>query len=182
VASIGSAAPEVVVIATGARPLVMSETGIVGQGAWLAEDVLKQRPELAEPVAVVGAGVIGSETAHFLVDLGYRVLLFEQHSEMARGVVGAARHFLLEALRERLAGHYAYGLVTEAEAGRVVVNITGTRREFTVGSVVLATGRVPRDPLSGAIKGSEVHVIGDARKPWHAQAAIHAGAELGRTL
>jgi 2,4-dienoyl-CoA reductase-like NADH-dependent reductase (Old Yellow Enzyme family) len=182
VASIASAAPEVVVIATGARPLVMSETGILGEGAWAAEDVLRQRPDLTEPVAVVGAGVVGSETAHFLVDLGYRVLLFEQHSELARGVVGPARHFLLEALRERLAGHYTHALVTEARAGRVVASISETRREFTVGSVVLATGRVPDDTLSGALAGPEVHVIGDARKPWHAQAAIHAGAELGRTL
>ncbi|NPV48538.1 MAG: FAD-dependent oxidoreductase [Armatimonadetes bacterium] len=175
---IAEAAPEVLVLAPGARSRTLAEAGISGEATWAAADVLRLRPDLSEPVAVIGGDVSGAETAHFLAELGYDVVLLEKEAEIARGVTPAARHFLLAALEELGVVVHTLTTVTAVEPGLVRAGL----QEFACGSVVSALGRVPGVVLPQQPRDCEVHVIGDAARPWHAQAAIYAGAELGRAI
>lgn len=179
-----AAAPEAVVLAVGAQPRSPQACGIEGAAVWTAAEVLRQRPDLPEPVAVVGGDVSGTETAHFLADLGYPVLLFEQEADLARHVTAAARHFLLAALAEKNVAVHCLARVTKVSDSRVRAEVDGEVQEFPVGTVVLALGRQPAaTALADSLPaGLEVHVIGDAAHPLHAQAAIHMGALTGREL
>lgn len=187
-ADIRALAPEVLVLATGARPRTMAECGITGDGGWTAAQVLSQRPDLADPVAVIDGDVSGAETAHYLADLGHRVVLIEREGEIARGVPPNARHFLVQALEGLAVEVHCRVTVAEvrrdtsgANAYTAVGASGGSWQEFGAGDVVLAGGRVAEAPVFD-VPGCEVHIIGDAARPWHAQAAIYAGAELGRAL
>lgn len=178
VAGVAEAAPEVVVLATGARNRTLADAGISGQADGSAAEVLRQRPDLTEPVVVIGGDVSGAETAHFLAALGYDVVLPEKEAEIGRHVTPAARHFLLAALQELGVVVHTMTTVTAVEPGLVRAG----PREFACGSVVSALGRTADVGWSEPLGGCDVHVIGDAARPWHAQAAIYAGAELGRRI
>jgi len=72
--------PDVVLLATGATPVVgviPSEVPVIN--SW---DMLAGKAETPEgkTVAVIGGGVVGCETAHYLVDRGNKVAIFEMLS------------------------------------------------------------------------------------------------------
>jgi len=58
------------------------------------------------------------------------------------------------------------------------------RRYDDAGTVVLAIGRRPRGELIEELEGAslDIIVIGDAKEPRHAQAAVYEGAEAGREI
>ena len=73
--------PEVLVLATGARPHVPFESG--GAELITYEDVFSGEVELREPVTVVGGGSTGSEVAVHLAQRGHRVTLVEESGTLA---------------------------------------------------------------------------------------------------
>ena len=60
-----------------------------------------------------------------------------------------------------------------------------TRREDSIGGVdllVYATPRIVEEPLSAALAGLEVHLVGDCQSPRDLMAAIHGGHAVGLRL
>lgn len=178
--------PDVVVIATGARPLRGESLPLGAGGRYeLAWDVLAGTVALADPVYIVGGDQTGAETAHLLAEQGHQVTILERSTGIGLDIPAAPRQFLLTRLEELgvrlLVGHEVLGLDAE---GINCQTAGGTRRFNAPGSVVLAIGRRPEDGLARKLEQTliEAHVIGDARQPRHAQAAVHEGAAIGREI
>jgi len=186
--------PEVVVVATGATPLIPDDIPGIRDGtvatAW---DVLAGRAGLrAKNVVVLGGGSVGCETADFLAETGDNpfvgrtsVTVVEKTDEVAMDMAGQARSLLMERLREKGVRILVGTTVREIRKEGVVVERDGSR-EFLGGVdlVVLALGAAPVDELSEGIGGlvPEVYVIGDARRPRRILDAISEGAEAGMRI
>lgn len=172
--------PDLVVLATGARPYAQApDLGDVPVfDAW---DVLAgARPEGAILVADWGGERTGLDTGELLAAEGREVTLVTAAPMPGFSVHQYARHQYLARL-ERAGVTIASGLeLDSAGPGEVRCrSIFAPERgtTFTVDAVVTALGRVPEDELSRALHKSEIaHVsAGDCRSPRGLEEAILEG-------
>jgi 2,4-dienoyl-CoA reductase-like NADH-dependent reductase (Old Yellow Enzyme family)/thioredoxin reductase len=186
--------PDVVVVATGASPLVPEKIpGIDKDKVVTAWEVLAGHEACkARRVLIVGGGLTGCETADFLAlptdnmaAAPTEVTLLELQEEIALDSMAEPRHLLLERLREKRVHVIVRARVKEILDDGVVFERDGqeeTLRDFEY--VILAMGVKPVDTLSKQIEGKvpEVYVIGDATQPRRALDATAGGAEIGRRI
>ncbi|MFP3904198.1 MAG: FAD-dependent oxidoreductase [Armatimonadota bacterium] len=175
-----------IIIATGAVQRRLDEMDGDFEGRLIAaSDVLTEKvTDLAGPVAIVGGDVTGTETAHFLADRGYEVMILEKRSRIGADMVGVARRFLLEALQELDIEIITDAEVIAAQPGEVRAIVKTEEKTFDCASVVYAVGWVPDDILACELRSSNlpVHIIGDAAGARHIQAAVYEGALTAREL
>jgi len=178
--------PDHTIIATGAREL-RGESLPFGAGgrhvtAW---EVLRGEVEVQDPVYIIGGDQTGAETAHLLAEAGHRVSILERSTGIALGVASAPRRFLLERLEDlRVQVHVVHEVMGLDAEGIRCETSAGTKRFNDPGTVVLAIGRRAEDKLAADLEDTllKVTVIGDAKSPRHAQAAVHEGALVGREI
>ena len=172
-------APDVVVVATGARPAYRD-------GTISAHDVLSGTA-LAGPstALVVGGGMTGCDTAELLASRGLKVTLVEMQDEIAAGMFTEARKVLMHLFEEKQVTVLTDATVKELLPDGALVERQGREDEIRgMDTVILATGTEPVNDLAEALRSvvDEVHVIGDASEPRQALDAIAEGAEVGRRI
>jgi 2,4-dienoyl-CoA reductase-like NADH-dependent reductase (Old Yellow Enzyme family)/NADPH-dependent 2,4-dienoyl-CoA reductase/sulfur reductase-like enzyme len=186
--------PDVVIIATGAEPLIPSIKGVDKPNVITAHDVLasKKTPAEIAKAVVIGGGLVGCETADYIAERGDHmwnprraVTIIEMLPDIALDAVAGPRSFLLKRLRGDDVKCITSATVKEILDDGVVYEIDG-REESVCGmdTIILAVGAKSVDGLSDNIKGkvAEVYVIGDAKEPRRIVNAIHEGAEVAREI
>jgi len=171
---IGQARPEVLLVAVGSDFLIPPVPGCDKECAATAGEVLLGKRTSGDKVVVVGAGLIGCETALYLAEeLDKQVTIVEMLDEMLVGVQGACREALRERLQEMgVVVHLGWRLDEVSDRAVVCRDEKGQRLEIEADTVVLATGLVARTDVAERFKGlaPEVYIIGDclqARKIYH---------------
>ena len=176
-----------VVVATGATPLVPVITGVDRKNVVSAHDILAGTiEEVGNKVAVIGGGLVGAETAEFLAEQGRKVTLIEMLDEIALDVGIVRKPYLMQSLSNCGVEILTSTRVeTISEQGILATDKNGERKNIGVfDTIVLAMGAKPFDEISREIKGKvlEVYVIGDALETRRALEAISEGAMVGRKL
>lgn len=167
--------PDVLLVAVGSDFISPQVPGCDKPCTSTAGDILLGKTAVADKVIVVGAGLIGCETALYLADeLKRKVTIIEMLDEMLVGVEGMCQM----ALKERLEGagvkvHLGWHLDEITNRGVICSNKRWRRQEIDADSIVLATGLKARRGLVEKFQdlAPEVHAIGDcveARKIYHA--------------
>jgi NADPH-dependent 2,4-dienoyl-CoA reductase/sulfur reductase-like enzyme len=174
--------PEVVILATGAKPLIPEIPGMDRAHVVQAGDVLEGRAKVGDRVVIIGGEVVGCETAEFLAEKGKKVTVTRRSPEMALGVGRSLRAFFLSRLVEKgvtLLPEINYNEITSD--GLVVTTKEGEKKTIKADTVVLAAGAVPDKELYQALRGkvSEVHCIGDCVAPRKILDAITEGFRVG---
>ncbi|MBM4448182.1 MAG: FAD-dependent oxidoreductase [Chloroflexi bacterium] len=177
--------PDVVVVATGVKPLVPSIPGLDRVKAVQAEAVLEGKAKVGKKVAIIGGELVGCETAEFLADRGKEVTVMRRGPEMATGVGPTVRDFFLSRLLEKgvtLLREVKYNSVSPK--GVSITTRDGKERTIEADTVILAAGSVPETGLYEAIKGkiAEVYRIGDCVKPRTIRDAISEGFQTGQKI
>jgi len=177
--------PDVVVVATGAMPLVPAITGVDCEEVTTAWDILRGQ-EAGRRVLVIGGGMTGIETAEFLAQKGKEVVVVEQLKRVGADMGATVRWHLMNRIKTQSIRMLTSTKVKEIQPkGRVVVSRNGSEETLeSFDTIVLACGVKPRDMLSAEIQGKvkEVYVIGDASKPRRGVEAIRHGSEIGRKI
>jgi NADPH-dependent 2,4-dienoyl-CoA reductase/sulfur reductase-like enzyme len=179
---IDEVAPDVVIVATGASPLVPPVPGIDGANVSEAQEVLLGRARVSsgERVAIIGASATGSETAEFLVGVAEEITLIDMLPFIGRGVEMITRKKMYRDLVDNGVRILTNSRVVEIGEHEVVIEAQdGSELRIAVDRVILALGWVPTgaafsDGLDGAY---EVLVIGDAAEPRDFVAGVNAGAD-----
>jgi len=178
-AILGEGADEVI-LATGGLPIVPEIPGVERDNVVDAIDVLTDKKEVGEKVAIIGGGMVGCETAEYLASKGKKVTIIEILPAIARDLGVTNRR----AVRTRLVADGVEALTsTEAKAitdAGVTVEEVGQTRTVNADSVVLAVGFKPNTGLWEALKDKVpgLHLIGDAARPNRILEAIRAGWNL----
>jgi 2-enoate reductase len=176
--------PEVLVLATGAKPILPEVAGSKLKNVLLAEDFLRSPSSIGSTVAVIGGGMIGIEVADLLAEKGKSVIVIEQLDSIGRGTPAITRKELIT----RLCGNNVKILVsTRAIAiGRagVLVEHSGERTNISANSVIVASGYRPRRDLAENLDLLDVdfYVIGDCLQPRTIFDAIDDGYRIGCTI
>ena len=173
--------PDVVVLATGVRPLIPDIPGIEGKNALLASQVLGGA-DTGERVAIIGGELVGCETALFLLDRGKKVTIMRRGTRLATRVNRSIREPMLERLHVKGAAiltGVAYEKVTEK--GVVIRDSEGNRRLVEADTVVVAAGAMPNDGLAKLLKGKVPKLVrvGDCVMPRGIREAVAEGYRAG---
>ena len=185
--------PDVLVVATGAEPLVPDIPGVRGDRVVSAHDVLGDKVDLLPgKVLIVGGGMVGCETAETIANRGDNpiigrtdVTLLEMVDDVALDTAPQSRDLLMQRLRDKGVRILTTTKVIEFLDDGVVVERDGQQETIHgVDRIVLSMGVRPVDPLSGPMQKevAEVYAIGDARETRSALEAIAEGAEVGRRI
>jgi 2,4-dienoyl-CoA reductase (NADPH2) len=180
-------APDVVLVATGADPLIPP---IPGLGAAHVHDALALlRGDVAvaagDRVVVIGGSATGCETAELLVAAGAEVTIVEMRGGIGFGIEAITRRHLLKTLRAQGVTLLTRAKVVMVENDDVLYeDADGEVRSLPADRVALALGWRPRGAaLAEALgDGVEVVVLGDASQPADFVHAINAGADAGLAL
>ena len=179
-------APDVIVAALGARPLIPSIPGIDGGNVALAEEVYLAPEKAGQRVVILGGGLVGCELAIFLAGLGREVRILE---------MSPALNFGTNLLQGQSIGLELKRLQVEAELNTRVTGISGDgvtgqgsggERFFPADTVVCALGMRPnRDEAAAlALCAPEFHVLGDCVTPatiyQATNAAYFAALDIGK--
>jgi len=181
-AAIGELGPEVLVLATGARPLVPEIPGLDKAHVVSAGEVLEGKAEVGDRVVVIGGEVVGCETAEFLAQEGKKVTVTRRGAEMALKVGPSLRDFFLDRLLQKgvsFLTEIRYEEVTSD--GLVVTTKEGDRKTVQADTIVLAAGAVPDDRLyqEAGRKVSRTYLAGDCVEPRRIGDAIAEGYRIG---
>ena len=181
---VGEMAPEVVIVATGATPLVPEIPGVNKKNVVLAWDVLSNGREIGDRIVVVGGGMVGCETAEFLANKGKNVTILEMLPEIAYDVEQFTRTFLLRRLNEHGVKVLTKAKLEEITNNGVIYSENSTKKTIEADTVILALGAVSNRDLAEEIRGKvpKVYSIGDCVEPGKLLEAIHGGFHVARLM
>jgi 2,4-dienoyl-CoA reductase-like NADH-dependent reductase (Old Yellow Enzyme family)/thioredoxin reductase len=170
--------PEAVILALGGVPIVPDIPGSSGSQVVTAQEVLWGQKQTGQKVVVIGGGMVGCETGHYLAHQGKKVTIVEITKRMAAEMGPMVRRRLMDGLKQ-----YQVNMATEAKceeisAGEVTVILAdGTRNRIPADTVVLAVGYYPNDSLVKVFQGlgPEIHCVGDASRPQGIMEAVRDG-------
>ncbi|NLE11791.1 MAG: FAD-dependent oxidoreductase [Actinobacteria bacterium] len=179
-ASVRALAPDVLIVAIGAEPLVPDLPGVRASNAVWAGDVDVGSAETGRTVVVAGAGLTGCETALHLAQAGKKVVLIDMlpESDIAQDTTIAGREALLSLLREHGVELKSEVTLTEITADAAsVVDGFGEKVRLPADTVVLALGMKPLSEQARDFQGlaPETYTIGDCMSARDVMAAVHGG-------
>ncbi|SHN38334.1 FAD-dependent oxidoreductase [Cryptosporangium aurantiacum] len=182
--------PDVVVVATGAEPLVPPIPGIDGPAVHDAQRLLlgEVTVEPGTRLVVVGGSATGCETAELMCARGAEVTIVEMAGSIGRGVEAITRRQLVKQLRRDGVRILTGAVVVGFEPGLVrwrPAGAGGEEETLDTDLVALAIGwRASGTAITTelALLGVDVRVLGDAEIPADFVRAVNAGADAGLTV
>ncbi|MFC1820985.1 FAD-dependent oxidoreductase [Thermodesulfobacteriota bacterium] len=178
--------PDVVVVATGAYPMVPDLPGADGKNVVQANEVITGKVDVGERVLVVGGRLLAMEVALELAEKGKKVALATLH---LLGENGAPPEMnVYRELRNRLFNNnvqiFENSPVVEIMDNGAYILFHNEHVFFNTDSVVMAVGSRPNNTISRELgsAGYKVYSIGDCVKPRDALLATREGSEVAREI
>lgn len=178
--------PDLVILATGAEPFVLPVEG--KETMIQANDVLSGNvPILGGNVAVIGGGMVGMETAEYILHHARgaaRVTIIEMLDCVGQGMVPNNLVPTMARFKQENVQMITGAKVKSIDAGTITVDTAQGECKYPgFTHVVCAVGSKPWNPLYEEIKDTyETYVIGDAKEVAQALEAVRAAYELGYKL
>jgi 2,4-dienoyl-CoA reductase-like NADH-dependent reductase (Old Yellow Enzyme family)/thioredoxin reductase len=182
---VAAEAPDVVVVAIGAEPIVPPIPGIGAEMVHDAQLLLRGdiSVEKGERVVVIGGSATGCETAEHLIGEGADVTIIEMRNGVGFGIEAITRRHLVRELKRSGVKMLTGAKVIMIEDDHVLYEADGETRSVPADRVALALGFRPTGHgLAERLEGPEVLVLGDASRPADFVSAINSGADAGLTV
>ena len=156
--------PDAVFVATGSKYIRIPVEGI--EKALMPDDVLMKRVEVGQKVAVIGGGLVGTETALELSQQGKEITIIEMLPEIAMQDEALCRISLMKHLAAAGVTCLTNSRVTRLADGKIYFLTKEGEKTLEVDSVVAATGLRADTAVSEPFDGvcSTVVRLGDAVK------------------
>lgn len=187
-ASVEKENPDVLVVATGAAPLIPDIPGVEGDNVVTAFTLLKVKPApQGKRVVVLGGRQVGCETAEYLAMRGNSVVVVARSpaSQLADDAPQTYRAALLRRLEKSGVQFIVEHDVRDIHRdGLTLVGPGNADRFLPADLVVIARGAVSQRVLAEDVADlvDDVHVIGDSQEPRSIAEAMYEGTLLGRQI
>ena len=174
--SVAAEKPDVVIVATGSRPIVPLIPGADGADSVIALDVLAGTSNVGENVVIVGGGKIGCETGQYLLARGRKVTILEMLPKIGIDIGASERFITISSLRNAGARLEANVKAVAITAAGVKAVRDGEELFFPGDSVIIAVGMEASSDLEKALRGKvpELVAVGDCVEPKRIGDAIKA--------
>lgn len=179
--------PDVIIVATGSKPIIPKIEGIDGPQVLKAPDVLLSNiPLVKGNILIIGGGIVGLEVADFLEQNvnPVSVTILEMLDEVGKEYLPVNKAFILKKLQDKGTQILTSAQVKGITDDGVFASVNGIEKNFGVfDSIIVACGfRSNYDEKSYKGLAKDVYVIGDAVRPRKALEAIAEGAKVARAI
>ncbi len=177
--------PDAIIIATGGTPVMPDIPGIDKSNVATAQDVLWRKAQVGQNVVIIGGGMVGCETGHYLAEQGKTVTIVEVLKRMANDMFLMTRRRLMDGLRSKKVTMLTSATCEEIREGSVLVTTAeGERKTIPADTVIIAAGYTADDHLYKALEGKvpEIYCIGNSAKPRRILEANSEGYQTGLNL
>jgi NADPH-dependent 2,4-dienoyl-CoA reductase/sulfur reductase-like enzyme len=177
--------PNAVVIATGGIPAMPHIPGIDKSNVVTAPDVLWGKAKAGQNVVIIGGGMVGCETGHYLAEQGKMVTIIEILGRMASDMSPMVRRRLMDGLRSKRVTMLTSATGEEIREDSVqVTTAEGKKETIPADTVIIAVGYKTNDRLYKALEGKvpEIYCIGDSSQPRRILEAVSEGYQTGLAL
>ncbi len=177
--------PDAVVIAAGGTPAMPDIPGIDKSNVVTAQDVLSGKAKAGQNVVIIGGGMVGCETGHYLTEQGKSVTIIEILKRMASDMFPMTRRRLMDGLRGKKVTLLTSATCEEIKEGSVqVTTAEGKKETIPADTVIIAVGYKANDCLYKALEGKvpEIYCIGNASEPRRILEATSEGYRTGLAL
>ena len=180
--------PDVVLVATGSRPIIPDVPGVDQANVITCIDLLLGRKKTGSTIVMIGGGLIGCETALWLAEQGKRVIIVEALPELMASGIPVPR--MNQAMLLDLLALNRVSMITQAsvegitDEGAVIVDKALSRRVIKADTIVLALGFRADRELYGALrdKVENLYAVGDCREPRNIMGAVWDAYEVSRMV
>ena len=171
---------DVVIVATGAEPLIPDIPGVHQENVITAHDILSGKSACGNKIVIVGGGGVGLETADYLSEKGKDVTVIEMLGKVGLDMERTTRWPLLKRLQAKNVKIFTNTKAIAIERNCVVAKCDGQEKRFPADTVVLAVGAMPRNKLYEELKTvfKNVYAVGDCTKPQRVRHAITAAFKI----
>lgn len=178
--------PDAVVVACGASPFIPNIEGLDQVKPITAEKALLGTAEVGSRVLIIGGGLVGLETADYLLDKGKSVTIVDILEKLAPDMVPLLRRPLMDRLRKKGAKIFP-GIRKERFEGKrfIFQDQAGTEQVVEADTIILATGGRPKREEWAVLESkiAQVHFVGDLSDPQGGiLEAMADGSRVGRAL
>jgi len=183
--SITGRKPDAVIIATGGIPIMPDMPGIDKSGAVTAQDILSGKDGVGQNVVIIGGGMVGCETGHYLAEQGKTVTIVEILKRMASDMFPMTRRRLMDGLRSKKVTLLTSATCEQIEEGSVLVSTAeGKKETIRAGTIVVAVGYKASDRLYKELEGRvpQLYCVGDSAKPRRILEAVDEGYRTSLAL
>lgn len=180
--------PDVVILATGSKPIIPDVPGIKMDKVATAIDLLKGKKKPQNKVCILGGGLIGCETALWLAQQGKEVTIVETLGDLMVSGIPVSRMnrmMLLDMLKFHNVNAITNTTLLEVTADGVrLIDKSFQQKNLRADTVVLAIGLRPDQELYGILRRRtpNLFLIGDARNPQNIMGSIWDAYEVARTI
>jgi len=171
-------APDVVIVATGSRPAILSIPCADSDMTTDVRSVYENRSVDGQKIVIIGGGDIGCETAEWLAGLDKQVTVVEILPDVLHRMKKIPKQRLLARLSQKNVTILTETRITAIEKNRVFLQKKdGSTLELEADRVIFAIDAVPEnrmvDDLRGKVK--QVMAVGDADFPGNLGMALRSG-------
>lgn len=179
--------PDKIVVATGASAVIPPIPGMKGNPkVSTAVDYLGGRLVVDGNVLVIGAGLVGCETALDLANKGNKVTVIEMLDRIIpKDEVNLNVLFKLNEMISEAGLNMMFNTKMKAvEADKVVLENDGSESSLPYDYILVAAGMRSNDTLANELHNhfDDVYVIGDADKPGKIMEAVHQGYSVANNM
>lgn len=178
-------APDVVILATGSKPLIPHISGIDNPKFTTASPVLDGKVQVGQKVLIAGGGMVATDTAQFLGERRRDITIVEMLPQIATGEDPTMLIFMMKALMEYRVKILTGATIKSFSDDGITYEKNGeTLTLHGFDSVILALGTKAYNPLEEAARriAPEVYVIGDAVKAGRANVAIESALAVAASI
>ena len=171
-------APDVVIVATGSRPAMLSIPGADSDMTTDVRSVYENRSIDGQKIVIIGGGDIGCETADWLAGPKRQVTVVEILSDVLHRMKKIPRQRLLARLERKNVTLLTQTRITAIEKNRVLLETRdGSTFELEADRVIFAIDAVSENRMVDDLKGKvkQVMAVGDADSPGNLGAALRSG-------
>lgn len=175
---------QVVIVATGSRPILPDLPGIQSEKVCSAIDLLLGRAQIGEYILVVGGGLLGCEVAVHLAQEGKQVTVVEILDRIFRGENRANQQQMLKMISDFQVRILTETQVREITDEGVLVGPVDKLEFLKTDTVVISVGLQSQSRIRQDLEGQvpELYAIGDCVAPRKIINAIWEGFRTGRLI
>lgn len=176
--------PDAVILATGAQPCTLTIPGLSADRGVTAWDVLSGMAQADGPYLVVGAGLVGCETADLLSDQGAKVTLVEMLPEIACDADKDTKAYFDIRFQNKGVKIHTGTILTRMEGQSAILHQGLNDFPVEAETVVFSVGARPDDLLYEQLQSAGIETIkaGDCVKPRRILDSVADGFQAGNRI
>jgi len=160
--------PDILIIATGSKPIIPNIDGLDSINFKLFNDVLSNNVSVGDNIVIIGGGMVGIELAEFLVAKNKKITIIEKLAKLGSNIDPMVSFVIMHYLeKETNIRTFLKANIKNISKNKIIFECKGDIIELPFDDLIISTGVEPNLPSLDDFKSKvpKIKKIGDCKKP-----------------